>query len=404
MPKWWDNIQVAWGLLIIEVGIGGVVTYLSPQIGIPIFILLVIFGIGLLIKAYKNRNKSITKVHKQGISEISKPLIDILTNLHRRNLILKDKALKQYKTLFSHSDFLELLKNISATNGYRPTIDNVKKDIGRKKLSKDSIKKRQQVDGILGKLSPLKDAEWTLEKITSWSYLLDKFPNIQNTKYKGIKKRQEEDSKGKRSHNKLNSIRDKYPDIFSDESLSKMIDEYLGYSFGGSSILLTRDLFNEYVPVELQPTLYVSSGIYSTESENSIERRMARILEDITGRMEELTKRGQTVDASKEKRQLTLDVGKLLLDGKEILVDLEQMNAQLDSSGAVSAELKCEMWYEDVSKTLQDTDYNRLWFENKEGLDYRTDDKSDYVETCKYGLDRLEYIKQLIFDKEGSQT
>lgn len=117
----------------------------------------------------------------------------------------------------------------------------------------------------------------------------------------------------------------------------------------------------------------------------------------------QLTKRGQTVDESKEEKQFKLDVGKLLLDGKEILVDLERMYAQLDWSGAVSPELKCEMWYKDASKTLQNTDYDRLWFENKEGLDYRTANKSDYVEACKYGLGRLEYIKQLIFDKEGSQ-
>jgi len=116
-----------------------------------------------------------------------------------------------------------------------------------------------------------------------------------------------------------------------------------------------------------------------------------------------LTKRGQTVDESKEKRQLKLDVGKLLLDGKEILVDLEKMNGQLDAAGAASAELKFEIWYKDVSKTLQNTDYDRLWFENKEGLDYRKAKKTDYVEACKYGLDRLEYIKQLMFDRGDSQ-
>ncbi len=98
-----------------------------------------------------------------------------------------------------------------------------------------------------------------------------------------------------------------------------------------------------------------------------------------------------------------LDLGKLLLDGKEILVDLEKAIALKDSWDKMAAELKCEMWYKDASKTLQNTDYDRLWFKNKEGLDYRTANKSDYVEACKYGLGRLEYIKQLIFDKEGSQ-
>ncbi len=109
-------------------------------------------------------------------------------------------------------------------------------------------------------------------------------------------------------------------------------------------------------------------------------------------------------DDSKEKRQLKFDVGKLLLDGKEILVDLEKMDAKLDTVGVVSAELKFEMWYKDISKTLQNTDYAKLWDENKVGTDYHYKaQKSDYVEACKYGLDRPEYIKQLMFDKEDCQ-
>ena len=100
---------------------------------------------------------------------------------------------------------------------------------------------------------------------------------------------------------------------------------------------------------------------------------------------------------------LRQNIGLMIIEGKEILVDLEKMNGQLDAAGAASAELKFEIWYKDVSKTLQNTDYDRLWFENKEGLDYRKAKKSDYIETCKYGLDRLENIKQLIFDKEDSQ-
>lgn len=88
-----------------------------------------------------------------------------------------------------------------------------------------------------------------------------------------------------------------------------------------------------------------------------------------------------------------------MLDGKEILVALEKMNGLLDSAGVVSGQLHFGMWYKDVSETLQNTDYDRLWFENKEGLDYRKAEKSDYVEVCKQSLDRLEYIRQLMPDK-----
>ncbi len=109
-------------------------------------------------------------------------------------------------------------------------------------------------------------------------------------------------------------------------------------------------------------------------------------------------------DESREKRQLKLDLGKLLLDGKEILMDLEKMDGQLDASGAVRAELQFEIWYKDVSKSLQNTDFHRLWSEKKEGVDYRTAKKSDFVEACRYGVRRLEYVMQLISDREGSQT
>ena len=107
-------------------------------------------------------------------------------------------------------------------------------------------------------------------------------------------------------------------------------------------------------------------------------------------------------------RQLKLDVGRFLLNGKEILADLEKKYAESDWSGdwsgVVSSRLKCEMWYKDASKTFQSTDYDRLWFENKEGLNYKTANNSDYVASVKQGLVRLEYIKRVIFDKEGSQT
>jgi len=105
------------------------------------------------------------------------------------------------------------------------------------------------------------------------------------------------------------------------------------------------------------------------------------------------------------KTQLKLDVGRLLLDGKEILVDLERMNGLYDSAGVVSAELKFEIWYKLASQSLEGTEFNQLWDKDKVGVDYYKEAlKSDYIEACKYGLDRLEYIKQLMFDKEDSQT
>ena len=109
-------------------------------------------------------------------------------------------------------------------------------------------------------------------------------------------------------------------------------------------------------------------------------------------------------DESKEKRQLKLDLSKLLLDGKEILVELEKMNALSDLSGVVSAQLNFEIWYKEISNTLRKTEFNQLWDKDKVRLDYyRKAKKADYIETCKHALDRLEHIMRLMLDKEDSQ-
>jgi len=103
--------------------------------------------------------------------------------------------------------------------------------------------------------------------------------------------------------------------------------------------------------------------------------------------------------------RIKMSLGKLLLDGKEILVDLEKMDAKVDSFNAVSAEWKFEIWYKEVSKTLQGTDFDQLWDKDRvESNFYKKALKSDYIQTCKQGLDRLENIKQLMFDKGDSRN
>ena len=56
--EWWETKTAAWGIIIIGVGGGGVVTYLSPPIGIPICALLLLLGFVLLIRAYRHRRKT----------------------------------------------------------------------------------------------------------------------------------------------------------------------------------------------------------------------------------------------------------------------------------------------------------------------------------------------------------
>ena len=104
-------------------------------------------------------------------------------------------------------------------------------------------------------------------------------------------------------------------------------------------------------------------------------------------------------------RQLQLDVGRLLLDGKDALRGLEKMDARENTVEVVLAESKFGIWWGAVTETLQDTPFANLWDANKVGEDFhRTAHKQHYIEACQIGLDRLESIKQLMSDTGGSRT
>jgi len=286
MREWWGTKTAAWGFIIIGIGGGGVLTYLSPPIGIPVCLILISLGVWLLIRAYRHRDKLTTEVGKTQAYILTKTK-SILTQLHKRNLKLKEKAVKQYLTLFNFKDFWELCNNLTTTmTEHKALFGKVKKDVGRKKLSKDMIKKRQQIDGLWGKLSPTREEELTLDKLLAWGHLWDKLPSIQNAKYKGITRLREKDRQWNKLFGELNNMKVEFADIFVDESLDKMISDYIDYSFGGSSFQLFADLFNKFVPVEIQPSEFIKSGAYDPRV--AIENRMTKLLEDITNRIKEL--------------------------------------------------------------------------------------------------------------------
>jgi hypothetical protein len=49
--------MAAWGFLVVGIAGGGVLAYLSPRIGIPICLLLLLIGVLVLIRAYTKRNE-----------------------------------------------------------------------------------------------------------------------------------------------------------------------------------------------------------------------------------------------------------------------------------------------------------------------------------------------------------
>jgi hypothetical protein len=57
MRKWWDTSKGAWGLLTIGVGVGVVLSLISPQVGIPVGVIITLAGIVLVIRAYRDKAK-----------------------------------------------------------------------------------------------------------------------------------------------------------------------------------------------------------------------------------------------------------------------------------------------------------------------------------------------------------
>jgi hypothetical protein len=58
MRKWWETKRAAWGEILMSLALGALATYIIPQVGIPLFIILLLVGIWLLIRAYKSGGAS----------------------------------------------------------------------------------------------------------------------------------------------------------------------------------------------------------------------------------------------------------------------------------------------------------------------------------------------------------
>ena len=70
MAKWWDTSAGAWGLLAVGLGLGIVLTFISPQVGIPVGVIITLAGIVLVVRAYRGKAKSKEKpIDNEGETE-----------------------------------------------------------------------------------------------------------------------------------------------------------------------------------------------------------------------------------------------------------------------------------------------------------------------------------------------
>jgi hypothetical protein len=56
--EWWNTSAAAWGILLLGIGGGVVLTYLSPIIGIPVGVIISLLGIVLIFRAYRHKKQS----------------------------------------------------------------------------------------------------------------------------------------------------------------------------------------------------------------------------------------------------------------------------------------------------------------------------------------------------------
>lgn len=291
MRKFWFNPNTfgngfLW-LVAVAMQIGGWVNQIFAYILLGIAFLWTLCTIIYWLKWSK---KEIPIVKGQPNLDISKYLIDTLKKIHSCDLLLKEKSVKQYLALFNGKDFRELLDNLAhRQKGYQEVFNNIKKDVGRKKLSKYNIKRHQQIDNLSDKLitSPMMMKGWSLTEIVEFCNLLDKLPEEQNAKYKGVRKLRTVDRQWNKCFKKLQDIKIEFAYILADDNLRKLIDDYIDASFAGSSLLILVDLLNKFVP-GLLPTTYISSGAYAPYE--TILSYMTSLLLDIDRRIDTLIK------------------------------------------------------------------------------------------------------------------
>ena len=99
---------------------------------------------------------------------------------------------------------------------------------------------------------------------------------------------------------------------------------------------------------------------------------------------------------------IELDLIKLFHDGKDIRSELEMAQDNKNTNEQVSAELHFESWFADVTNALENTDYKKVWYENKV-VDYRQDQISEYLSASDRALERLESIIKIIPHEEDSK-
>lgn len=275
---WWLSGELAADVILAPVRGWPMLGWLA-QYG---WAIVAMFAVGLLVAIWRETKTAATDTEVR--PEVVR-IQNILQKMHKRTLKLKDKAVAQYMKLFTLKDFREFTDTLidMTSRENRELLRDIKKDIGKKRLSKDRVKKRQQVDNLVERLKPIWDKEWILGDVVAWSNMVDKLPKMQNEHYEGIISRRERDRQWKRLLDQLNNLKLEFADVFADEDLERMIADYLNSSLSYSSVSFMVILHNRFTKTEILPSVYIESGTSAPDTET--ETRMTKLLKDISNKI-----------------------------------------------------------------------------------------------------------------------
>jgi hypothetical protein len=274
-------------LVGVAVQIGG---WVNQAIAITLLVIAFLWTLASVVYWLRNRNKKWQTKSEKG--EVSVKVETILIRIHKRMLELKDKAARQYYLKHSFKEFLDLLNDLEGTIGKDTGLEDIRKGLRGKKLSKDRGKKRAQIDNLLDQVKPTLPMDWSLDALIKFVNKFNRLAQTPGKRYEGLDTLRDKDKRWAKLFGELQIVKTE----FNDALLNKMIDEYIDWSYGCSGLSLLSDLFR-HIRAEILPTEYLESEAFRPSIE--VENTMTQLRGEIINRIKELQINSEPTNAKR---------------------------------------------------------------------------------------------------------
>lgn len=273
---WQWSLQVV--LVLVGFGIDLIPEVKTWAYSIALWIAAFIWLIVTVILWAKSRRKISAVQQPQKRDGVLVKAETILIQIHKRMLELKDKAARQYYLKHSFKEFLGLL---NALMGKNTGLEDIRKNLRGKKLSKNREKKRLQIDNLLDQVKPTLSTDWSLDALVKFVNKFNRLAQSPDKRYEGLDILRDKDKRWAKLFGELQNLKTEFNDVL----LNKMIDDYIDWSYGCSSLSLLSDLIR-YIAVDNLPTELLESDAYNPSIK--IENLMTQLRSEITNRIKEL--------------------------------------------------------------------------------------------------------------------